>query len=254
MKFTHVDFSYEPDRQILKDVNFTLESGHSVAIVGPSGSGKSTIINLIPRLYDVTGGSVTFDGVDVRHLDLAFLRRNVGVVTQDSYLFNGTIRENLLYARPDATEQDLLDACGKANILDFILAQPDGLDTMVGNRGLKLSGGEKQRVSIARVLLKDPALLIFDEATSALDSISESKIQEAIDPLIESRTSILIAHRLSTILAADEILVVKEGQIVERGQHRDLVKAGGVYTELYETQFSRALENEDTEQETGQEK
>ncbi|MCR5174957.1 MAG: ABC transporter ATP-binding protein/permease [Oscillospiraceae bacterium] len=245
VKFTHVDFSYEPDRQILKDVNFTLESGHSVAIVGPSGSGKSTIINLIPRLYDVTGGSVTFDGVDVRHLDLAFLRRNVGVVTQDSYLFNGTIRENLLYARPDATEQDLLDACEKANILDFILAQPDGLDTMVGNRGLKLSGGEKQRVSIARVLLKNPALLIFDEATSALDSISESKIQEAIDPLIESRTSILIAHRLSTILAADEILVVKEGQIVERGQHRDLVKAGGVYTELYETQFSRALENEE---------
>ncbi len=245
VRFSHVDFYYEPDRQILKDVSFRLDSGNSVAIVGPSGSGKSTIINLIPRLYDVTGGSVTFDGVDVRHLDLAFLRRNVGVVTQDSYLFNGTIRENLLYARPDATEQDLLDACAKANILDFIQAQPDGLDTMVGNRGLKLSGGEKQRVSIARVLLKDPALLIFDEATSALDSISESKIQEAIDPLIDSRTSILIAHRLSTILAADEILVVKDGQIVERGQHRDLVKAGGVYTELYETQFSRALENEE---------
>ena len=245
VRFSHVNFSYEPDRQILKDVSFRLDSGNSVAIVGPSGSGKSTIINLIPRLYDVTGGSVTFDGVDVRRLDLAFLRRNVGVVTQDSYLFNGTIRENLLYAKPDATEQELLDACAKANILDFILAQPDGLDTMVGNRGLKLSGGEKQRVSIARVLLKDPALLIFDEATSALDSISESRIQEAIDPLIESRTSILIAHRLSTILAADEILVVKEGQIVERGQHRDLVKAGGVYAELYETQFSRALENED---------
>ena len=249
VKFSHVDFYYEPDRQILKDVNFTLESGHSVAIVGPSGSGKSTIINLIPRLYDVTGGSVTFDGVDVRHLDLGFLRRNVGVVTQDSYLFNGTIRENLLYARPDATEQDLLDACEQANILDFIQAQPDGLDTMVGNRGLKLSGGEKQRVSIARVLLKDPALLIFDEATSALDSISESKIQAAIDPLIDSRTSILIAHRLSTILAADEILVVKEGQIVERGQHKDLVKAGGVYTELYETQFSRALEQEEADRE-----
>ena len=248
VKFSHVDFYYEPDRQILKDVCFTLESGHSVAIVGPSGSGKSTIINLIPRLYDVTGGNVTFDGVDVRHLDLGFLRRNVGVVTQDSYLFNGTIRENLLYARPDATEQDLLDACERANILDFIQAQPDGLDTMVGNRGLKLSGGEKQRVSIARVLLKDPALLIFDEATSALDSISESKIQAAIDPLIDSRTSILIAHRLSTVLAADEILVVKEGQIVERGQHKDLVKAGGVYTELYETQFSRALENEGPEQ------
>ncbi|MBR4744533.1 MAG: ABC transporter ATP-binding protein [Oscillospiraceae bacterium] len=248
VEFSHVDFFYEPERQILKDVSFTLESGNSVAIVGPSGSGKSTIINLIPRLYDVTGGSVYFDGVDVRKLDLAFLRRNVGVVTQDSYLFNGTIRDNLLYAKPDATEKELLEACDRANILDFIQAQPDGLDTIVGNRGLKLSGGEKQRVSIARVLLKDPALLIFDEATSALDSISESKIQEAIDPLIDSRTSILIAHRLSTILAADEILVVKDGQIVERGQHKDLVKAGGVYTELYETQFSRALEQEEKKQ------
>ena len=239
--FDHVDFAYDPDRPILRDVSFTLKSGNSVAIVGPSGSGKSTIINLIPRLYDVTGGAVTFDGVDVRQLDLAFLRRNVGVVTQDSYLFNGTIRENLLYAKPEATEEELLAACDKANILDFIQAQPQGLDAMVGNRGLKLSGGEKQRISIARVLLKDPALLIFDEATSALDSISESRIQQAIDPLIESRTSILIAHRLSTILAADEILVVKDGRIVERGVHRELVAAGGVYTELYETQFSRAF-------------
>jgi ATP-binding cassette subfamily B protein len=239
--FDHVDFAYDPDRPILRDVSFTLKSGNSVAIVGPSGSGKSTIINLIPRLYDVTGGAVTFDGVDVRQLDLAFLRRNVGVVTQDSYLFNSTIRENLLYAKPEATEEELLAACDKANILDFIQAQPQGLDAMVGNRGLKLSGGEKQRISIARVLLKDPALLIFDEATSALDSISESRIQQAIDPLIESRTSILIAHRLSTILAADEILVVKDGRIVERGVHRELVAAGGVYTELYETQFSRAF-------------
>ncbi|MBQ8929580.1 MAG: ABC transporter ATP-binding protein [Oscillospiraceae bacterium] len=239
--FDHVDFAYDPDRPILRDVSFTLKSGNSVAIVGPSGSGKSTIINLIPRLYDVTGGAVTFDGVDVRQLDLAFLRRNVGVVTQDSYLFNGTIRENLLYAKPEATEEELLAACDKANILDFIQAQPQGLDAMVGNRGLKLSGGEKQRISIARVLLKDPALLIFDEATSALDSISESRIQQAIDPLIESRTSILIAHRLSTILAADEILVVKDGRIVERGVHRELMAAGGVYTELYETQFSRAF-------------
>lgn len=239
--FDHVDFAYDPDRPILRDVSFTLKSGNSVAIVGPSGSGKSTIINLIPRLYDVIGGAVTFDGVDVRQLDLAFLRRNVGVVTQDSYLFNGTIRENLLYAKPEATEEELLAACDKANILDFIQAQPQGLDAMVGNRGLKLSGGEKQRISIARVLLKDPALLIFDEATSALDSISESRIQQAIDPLIESRTSILIAHRLSTILAADEILVVKDGRIVERGVHRELVAAGGVYTELYETQFSRAF-------------
>ena len=165
----------------------------------------------------------------------------MGVVTQETYLFNGTIRDNLLYAKPDATEEELIEAARKANIYDFIMSQEKGFDSMVGNRGLKLSGGEKQRISIARVLLKDPALLIFDEATSALDSISESKIQEAIDPLIESRTSILIAHRLSTIMAADEILVVRDGEIVERGVHEDLVKQGGVYTELYETQFKKEL-------------
>ena len=237
VEFKNVDFSYNPERKILKDVSFKLNSGDCIAIVGPSGSGKSTLINLIPRLYDVDSGSVLFDGVDVRKLDLAFLRNNVGIVSQETYLFNGSIRENLLYAKPDATEEQLIEACKKANIYDFISTQEQGLDTMVGNRGLKLSGGEKQRISIARVLLKDPALLIFDEATSALDSISESKIQEAIDPLIESRTSILIAHRLSTILAADEILVIKDGQIVESGTHKKLVKAGGVYSELYETQF-----------------
>ena len=242
VEFRHVNFHYDPSRQILKDVNFKLESGHSIAIVGPSGSGKSTLVNLIPRLYDAVSGEVLFDGIDVRKLDLTFLRGNIGVVTQDTYLFNGTIRDNLLYVKPDATEAELIDACERANIYDFIAKQPDGLDTMVGNRGLKLSGGEKQRLSIARVLLRDPALLIFDEATSALDSISERKIQDAIDPLISSRTSILIAHRLSTILAADEILVIKDGEIAERGKHKDLVKAGGVYTELYETQFKGAME------------
>jgi len=243
--FQHVFFHYDPEREILNDINFTLESGKSIAIVGPSGSGKSTIINLIPRLYDVCEGKVLFDGVDVRDLDLQFLRKNVGVVSQETYLFNGSIRDNLLYAKPDATEADLIEACKKANIYDFIESQETGLDTMVGNRGLKLSGGEKQRISIARVLLKDPALLIFDEATSALDSISESKIQEAIDPIIDSRTSILIAHRLSTILAADEILVIKDGRIVERGEHKDLVKQGGVYTELYNTQFKRIPDAEE---------
>ena len=237
VRFENVAFSYEPERQILKNINFELKSGSSVAIVGPSGSGKSTMINLIPRLYDVNEGAVYFDGVDVRQLDLQYLRSNIGIVTQDTYLFNGTIRDNLLYVKPDATEAELIEACEKANIYDFISNQPDGLDTMVGNRGLKLSGGEKQRISIARVLLKNPALMIFDEATSALDSISEAKIQAAIDPLVESRTSILIAHRLSTILAADEILVLKDGEIAERGQHKDLVNKGGVYTELYETQF-----------------
>ena len=241
VEFKHVDFSYNPERQILKDISFRLDSGNSIAIVGPSGSGKSTIVNLIPRLYDVDAGSVTLDGIDVRQLDLEFLRRSVGIVSQETYLFNGTIRDNLLYAKPDATEEELIAACEDANIYDFIKSQEAGLDTMVGNRGLKLSGGEKQRISIARVLLKDPALLIFDEATSALDSISEKKIQDALDPLIDTRTSILIAHRLSTILAADEILVVKDGQIVERGVHSALVKAGGVYTELYNTQFSVAL-------------
>ena len=242
VRFDHVGFSYEPERKILHDVSFSLKAGRSIAIVGPSGSGKSTIINLIPRLYDCQEGAVFFGDYDVKKLDLSFLRRNVGIVSQETYLFNGTIRENLLYARPDATEDELIEACKKANIYEFVQKQEDGLDAMVGNRGLKLSGGEKQRLSIARVLLKDPALLIFDEATSALDSISEARIQEAIEPIIQSRTSILIAHRLSTILAADEILVVKEGRIVERGVHADLVKAGGVYTELYETQFKKALE------------
>lgn len=244
IEFKNVEFSYTEDRKILEDISFRLESGNSIALVGPSGSGKSTIANLIPRLYDVQGGQVTFDGIDVRKLDLEFLRDNIGIVSQETYLFNGTIRENLLYANPDATEEQILEACKKANILDFIESQENGLDTVVGNRGLKLSGGEKQRISIARVLLKDPALLIFDEATASLDSISESKIQQAIDPIIDSRTSILIAHRLSTILAADEILVIKDGRVVERGVHADLVKSGGIYTELYETQFCKAIDGE----------
>ena len=242
--FDRVNFSYDGERQILKNISFTLHSGDCVAIVGPSGSGKSTIVNLIPRLWDVTDGTVTFDGRDVRDWTLHSLRSEVGVVTQETYLFNGTVRDNLLYAKPEATEEEMIEACRKANIWEFIERQPDGLDTMVGNRGLKLSGGEKQRISIARALLKDPALLIFDEATSALDSISEAAIQAAINPLIEERTSILIAHRLSTILAADEILVVRDGEIVERGKHKDLVHAGGTYQELYETQFSKALETE----------
>ena len=249
VEFRHVDFFYEPSRQILKDVSFKLETGHSIAIVGPSGSGKSTLVNLIPRLYDAVNGEVLFDGINVKKLNLSFLRGSIGVVTQDTYLFNGTIRDNLLYVKPEATEEELIDACERANIYDFISKQPEGLDTMVGNRGLKLSGGEKQRLSIARVLLRDPALLIFDEATSALDSISERKIQDAIDPLVTSRTSILIAHRLSTILAADEILVIKDGEIAERGRHKDLVKAGGVYTELYETQFKGAMDLPEEESE-----
>lgn len=237
IRFADVDFAYEPDRPILKQVSFALTSGKSIAIVGASGAGKSTIINLIPRLFDVTGGRVTFDGIDVRQLDLDYLRGQIGVVTQDTALFQGTIRENLMYAKADASEAELEAACRKANIHAFIQQQAQGYDTLVGNRGLKLSGGEKQRLSIARVLLKDPAVLIFDEATSALDSISEALIQEAVEPLIRSRTSILIAHRLSTVLAADVILVLRDGRIVERGTHDSLIRQNGVYRALYDTQF-----------------
>ena len=236
--FDHVYFQYNEERMILKDINFQLKSGHSLAIVGPSGSGKSTIVNLIPRLYDVTDGKVTFDGIDVRNWDLETLRSEVGIVSQETYLFNGTIRENLLYAKPNATQEEMEIACKKANIHSFITSLEHGYDTEVGNRGLKLSGGEKQRLSIARVLLKDPWILIFDEATSALDSISEKAIQEAIEPLMEERTSLLIAHRLSTILKADEILVVEDGRIVERGTHQSLLAQNGAYTELYNTQFT----------------
>lgn len=239
LSFEHVDFSYDADQPILKDVNFTITKGHSVAIVGASGAGKSTIINLIPRLYDVTGGAIRLDGHDLRDLDLHYLRSNIGMVTQDTYLFNGTIRDNLLYANPNATQPQIEEACKKANIHDFIVSLPAGYDTPVGNRGIKLSGGEKQRVSIARVILKDPMILILDEATSSLDSISESQIQDAIDPLLQGRTSIVIAHRLSTIMAADEILVADSGRIVERGSHEELVVKDGIYKMLYETQFKK---------------
>ena len=242
--YEHVRFSYDPEKPLLTDIDFTVPGGKMYAIVGPSGSGKSTVVNLIPRLYDVLGGRVTVAGVDVRDFDLTYLRSQIGVVTQDSYLFNGTIRENLLYAREDATQEELDAACYIANLSDFIASQPEGYETVVGNRGLKLSGGEKQRLSIARVILKDPKILILDEATSALDSITENAIQEALEALMEGRTSIVIAHRLSTILKADRILVVKDGVIAESGTHEELLSRDGVYRELYETQFRKILEME----------
>ena len=239
LAFEEVSFHYDPDQPILNNVSFELKPGSSVAIVGPSGAGKSTIINLIPRLYDVTGGRILLDGVDIRKLDLAFLRQHIGVVTQDTYLFNGTIRENLLYAKPDATQAEIEQACREANIHAFISGLPKGYDTVVGNRGMKLSGGEKQRLSIARIILRKPGLIIFDEATSSLDSISEHAIQEAIEPILAKSTSLIIAHRLSTILSADEILVLEKGKIVERGDHETLVKKGGIYTMLYNTQMKQ---------------
>jgi len=242
--YDHVAFSYSPDKPLLTDIDFTVPGGKMYAIVGGSGSGKSTVVNLIPRLYDVCGGAVRIGGVDVRDFDLTYLRQQIGVVTQDTYLFNGTIRENLLYANDQATEEDMERAIAIANLQDFIAAQPNGYDTVVGNRGLKLSGGEKQRLSIARVILKNPKILILDEATSALDSISENAIQNALDALMEGRTSIVIAHRLSTILQADRILVIRDGVVAEEGTHEELLAKDGTYRELYETQFRQVLDYE----------
>lgn len=241
--YEHVRFGYTEEVEILHDINFVAKSGEMTAIVGPSGSGKSTIINFIPRLWDVDGGKVTIGGVDVRDFDLHYLRDQIGVVSQDTYLFNGTIRENLLYAKPDATEEEMIMACKAAYIHEFIMKQPEGYDTHVGNRGLKLSGGEKQRISIARVILKDPDILILDEATSALDSVSESAIQDALDVALKGRTSIVIAHRLSTIMAADQILALNQGVIAQSGTHEELLKHEGIYQELFETQFGRMRED-----------
>ena len=244
IEYRHVKFSYDPSKPLLTDINFTVPGGRMYAIVGPSGSGKSTVVNMIPRLYDVLDGSVTIAGVDVREFDLPYLRQCVGVVTQETYLFNGTILENLRYAKEDATMEEIEAACRIANIHDFIMKQPKGYDTEVGNRGLKLSGGEKQRISLARVFLKDPKILILDEATSALDSISESAIQNALETMMKGRTSIVIAHRLSTILKADRILVVKDGVIAEQGTHEELLALGGTYRDLFETQFRQAIDYE----------
>ena len=244
IRFEHVRFGYTEDKEILHDVDFVVRSGEMAAIGGGSGSGKSTVINFIPRLWDVKDGRVLVGGVDVRDFDLHWLRSQIGMVSQDTYLFNGTIRENLRYAKEDATDEELIAACKAASIHDFIVAQPDGYDTEVGNRGLKLSGGEKQRLSIARVILKDPKILILDEATSALDSISEAAIQDALDYIMKGRTSIVIAHRLSTIMSADKILVLADGRIAQCGTHDQLLREGGVYRHLFETQFSKVLEME----------
>ncbi len=245
VEFKNVIFSYGRDNKApaLNGISFMVEPGRSVAVVGPSGAGKTTITSLIPRLYDVSGGSILIDGHDIRDLDLAWLRASIGLVTQDTYLFSGTIRDNLLYADPTASSERVIQACKEANICDFIQSLPKCFDTEVGNRGLKLSGGERQRLSIARVILKNPGFIIFDEATSSLDSISEKLIQAAIEPLLKARTSLVIAHRLSTIMACDEILVLSGGKITERGSHSELLALGGAYRALYDTQFRMTEED-----------
>jgi ATP-binding cassette, subfamily B, bacterial len=257
IEFDHVDFTYPsatdvslaslesvavlesgPRSEVLHDVSFRVEPGHMVALVGPSGAGKTTISSLVPRLYDVTGGSVRLAGIDVRQATMASLRDVVGVVTQDPHLFHDTLRANLLYARPEATEADLLAAMAQAQVEHLIAELPDGLDTVIGERGYRLSGGEKQRVALARLMLKAPDIVVLDEATAHLDSESEAAVQRALRETLSGRTSLVIAHRLSTVREADELLVIDHGRVVERGTHASLLAENGLYAELYRTQFA----------------
>jgi ATP-binding cassette subfamily B protein len=256
IEFDHVDFGYPSAEEVslaslesvavlehtasqpvLFDVSFKAQPGQLVALVGPSGAGKTTISHLVPRLYDVRGGAVRINGVDVRDATLESIGEIVGVVTQDAHLFHETIRGNLRYAKPDATDEELVEALRAAHILPLVESLPDGLDTLVGDRGYRLSGGEKQRIAIARLLLKAPDIVVLDEATAHLDSESEVAVQQALKTALAGRTSLVIAHRLSTVREADVILVVEEGRIVERGRHDELLAAGGLYSELYRTQF-----------------
>ncbi|MDL2284196.1 ABC transporter ATP-binding protein/permease [Oxalobacter sp. OttesenSCG-928-P03] len=246
IRFSRVDFSYEAARQILFDIDFTIPAGTVTALVGHSGSGKSTISRLLYRFYDVTGGAITIDGQDLRDVTQASLRREIGIVPQDTVLFNDTIEYNIAYGRPGATTAEIVSAAKAAYIHDFIESLPDGYSTIVGERGLKLSGGEKQRVAIARMVLKNPAVLVFDEATSALDTHAEQVIQAQLKEIAKNRTTLMIAHRLSTIVDADQILVLDRGRIIESGTHQELFDAGGAYYHMWVQQQARFDEEADT--------
>ena len=241
--FSHVSFQYrkqeEEDNLILNDISLQIPKGKTVALVGPSGGGKTTLCHLIPRFYELDGGSITIDGHDIRELSRYSLRKNIGMVAQDVFLFTGTIRENIAYGNLDATEEEIIQAAKRANIHDAIMQMEDGYDTYIGERGVKLSGGQKQRVSIARAFLKNPPILILDEATSALDNATEMMIQRSLEELSVGRTSIIVAHRLSTIKNADEIIVITDEGIKEQGTHAELLAKGGIYSELYSYQFAQ---------------
>ena len=239
IEFKNVSYAYDDSKEVLKNVDLRLEKGRKLALVGPSGGGKTTLCHLLPNFYKLGegDGSILIDGQDIRSLTLDSIRRNIGIVQQDVFLFVGTIRDNILYGRPDATEEEVIEAAKRANIHDYVMTLEKGYDTEIGERGVKLSGGQKQRLSIARVFLKDPAILILDEATSALDNTTEVLIQQALDELCKGRTTLVVAHRLSTIRNADEIAVVMNGQVTERGTHEELMAANGTYKDLYSLQF-----------------
>ena len=237
IEFDNVSFDYGNGKTVLHDISLKIPAGKTVAFVGPSGGGKTTVCNLIPRFYEIKEGSIKVNGIDIRKIKRSSLRGNIGMVSQDVFLFTGTVYENILYGRPDATREDVIEAAKRANIDEFITSLPDGYDTFVGERGVKLSGGQKQRVSIARVFLKNPPLLILDEATSALDNATELQIQEALSKLAAGRTTLIVAHRLTTIRGADEIIVMGEEGIIERGTHRELLDKNCEYAKLYNSQF-----------------
>ncbi|MEW9079766.1 ABC transporter ATP-binding protein [Terrisporobacter glycolicus] len=233
IEIDNVSFTYEDKKQVLKNLDLSIEAGRTVALVGPSGGGKTTLCNLIPRFYDFEEGDIRIDGKSIKNISLKSLRKNIGVVQQDVFLFTGTIKENILCAKPDASEEDIIAAAKKARIHDFIKSLPEGYDTYIGERGVKLSGGQKQRISICRVFLKNPPIIILDEATSALDNVTEREIQKSLEELSKDRTNLVVAHRLSTIKNADEIVVLSDSGIVERGTHNELINNGGVYSKLH---------------------